>query len=815
MNSWLPVHSARGQWLGWGLLGWVSGCALQLGQSALWPLAVYLACTVVAGALLLRLRQGSGVPIAVWVFVLSAALALGWTGSRAVWQAQKALNPALEGKDIDLVGVVSAMPQSSETGLRLRFSVESARLQGEPVSLPGTVMLSWYNGLGVRDDLGNVLAELQQQPDTLRAGERWRWTVRLKAPHGARNPHGFDFELWLWDQGIGATGTVRAGRNDPAPQRIEQTWQHPLEWVRQRVRDAIFEQIADRHQAGIVAGLVVGDQGAIDRSDWDVFRTTGVAHLMSISGLHITMFSWVAVYAIGILWRLSGRLCLYWPAPSASAFGGLLLALAYALFSGWGVPAQRTLLMLACVHLLRLSGRRWPWPMVWLVTMAMISVFDPWALLQAGFWLSFCAVGVLFATDTGSQWLEGRGWRARLRAAWREQWTITVALAPLSLLLFQQFSVVGLVANAVAIPWVTLVVTPLALGGTLWSPLWGLAAAASGWLRVVLQWMAELPLASIGLAAAPALLAAMAVLGGIVLAMPWPFRLRALGLPLVLPVLLWQTSRPELGQFELLAADIGQGNAVLVRTARHTLIYDTGPRYSQESDAGHRVLVPLLRSMGEDVQRVVLSHSDTDHSGGAQAVLQMQGHADLVSSIARDHPLQGQRTATRCLAGSSWEWDGVRFSFLHPSQLDYDAVRKSNAMSCVLRLDNGRQRALLVGDIEKAQEQALTAKPELLRADVLLVPHHGSKTSSSSSFLDAVHPRVALLQAGYRNRFGHPANSVMQRYRERGIAVADTPHCGAALWRSTSPEMVQCERELESHYWQHRVLPAIALTESP
>jgi competence protein ComEC len=317
------------------------------------------------------------------------------------------------------------------------------------------------------------------------------------------------------------------------------------------------------------------------------------------------------------------------------------------------------------------------------------------------------------------------------------------------------------------------------------------------------------------MAAAPALLAAVAVLGGVILAMPWPLRLRALGLPLVLPVLLWQTPRPEQGQFELLAPDIGQGNAVLVRTARHTLIYDTGPRYSQESDAGHRVLVPLLRSLGEEVQRVVLSHSDTDHSGGAQAVLQMQGKADLVSSIANDHPLQGQRTATRCLSGSSWEWDGVRFSFLHPSDLDYHAVRKSNAMSCVLRLDNGRQRALLVGDIEKAQELALSAEPDQLRADVLLVPHHGSKTSSSASFLDAVQPRVALLQAGYRNRFGHPAASVMQRYRERGIAVADSPHCGAALWRSTSPEMVQCERELEMHYWQHRVLPAIALTESP
>ena len=244
--------------------------------------------------------------------------------------------------------------------------------------------------------------------------------VRLKAPHGNSNPHGFDYELWLWEQGLQATGYVRAGPSDPPPQRLADTWRHPVERARQDVRDAVFERVADRRTAGLLAALVVGDQNAIDRADWDVFRATGVAHLMSISGLHVTMFAWAAALLVGALWRRSQRLCLAWPAQHAALVGGMLLAAGYALFSGWGVPAQRTIWMLATVGLLRLSGRRWPWPQVWLLACAVVVTVDPWALLQPGFWLSFVAVGVLFATDPGAAC--GRGAPARMQARSGTRW---------------------------------------------------------------------------------------------------------------------------------------------------------------------------------------------------------------------------------------------------------------------------------------------------------------------------------------------------------------------------------------------------------
>ena len=731
-------------------------------------------------------------------------LGFALTGLRATVFDRDALHPALEGQDVAVTGVIATMPQYNETGLRFRLEVESAQAQGQPVQLPPVIDLGWYGGVWGGGAPG-LAGELQHPPAAIEAGERWQMTVRLKAPHGSSNPFGFDYELWLWQQGVQATGYLRAGPKDPPPQRLAQTGRHPVEWARQRVRDRIFERVGERPYAGLIAALVVGDQKAIERVDWDVFRATGVSHLMSISGLHITMFAWAAALVLGWLWRRSGRLCLWLPASSAALLGGLGLATAYALFSGWGIPSQRTVLMLATVALLRLSGKRWPWPLVWLLACAVVLLLDPWALLQAGFWLSFVAVGVLFATDSGAAHADNTGAGSRLTSMFREQWVITLALTPLSLLLFGQVSLVGLVANALAIPWVTLVVTPLAMLGVLAAPLWDLAAWAMAALAWYLHWLAGLPFASVSIAQAPWWAGATGVLGGILLAMPLPRSLRALGVPLLLPVLLWQAPRPAEGQFELLAADIGQGNAVLVRTARHALLYDAGPRFSRDSDAGHRVLVPLLRALDVPLDLLVLSHRDSDHVGGAPAVLAMQPQAALLSSIEEGHELQALRPATRCVAGQRWRWDGVDFEVLYPQADDYTAGYKANAVSCTLRIATATATALLVGDIEQPQEARLLAVGGALKADVLLVPHHGSKTSSSADFLDAVQPQIALLQAGYRNRYGHPAPPVLQRYAERHIRVVDSPHCGAATWQSVRPQAVQCQRTQALRYWQHRL----------
>lgn len=814
-------HAARGLLPFAVMAGSVLGVALQLQQAMLWDWRCYAAIVTAACMLALsaawRWPWRAGMPLLAGLLVGLLAGA-GLTGLRAVVYADGALDPRIEGRNVEVVGVIAQMPQRGENGVRFRLDVSAAREAGQgasgtPVTLPSTLALAWYadpSGGWGRAGEAATRPDRDLAPALLHAGERWRFTVRLKAPHGTLNPHGFDHELSMWEQGVQATGSVRTGASDPAPERLGTTWRHPVERAREAVRDAVFAHVADRRSAGVIAALVTGDQGAIERSDWDVFRATGVAHLMSISGLHVTMFAWLAAACVGMLWRRSARLMLAWPAPHAAVVGGVALAAMYALFSGWGIPSQRTVWMLMVVGLLRVSGRRWPWPFVWLTACCTVVAADPWALMQPGFWLSFVAVGALFATDAGTAHAEGRsGIGRRARQLLREQAVVTLALTPLTLLLFQQVSAVGLLANAVAIPWVTLVVTPLAMLGAIVPALWTLAAAAVQVLGLWLGWLASWPFASFSMPAPPLWAAVAGVVGGLLLTMRLPARLRLLGVPLLLPVLLWQVPRPAEGSFDLLAADVGQGNAVLVRTAHHSLLYDAGPRYSLESDAGSRVLVPLLAALGERIDMLVLSHRDVDHTGGAEAVLAMQPQAALVGSLEASHPLQALRPARPCLAGQRWTWDGVVFEMLHPRAQDMPFLDRPNMLSCVLRIGAGPRAVLLAGDIERLQELALVmrAPAPALRADVLLVPHHGSKTSSSDALLDAVAPRIALVQAGYRNRFGHPAAEVVERYRLRDIDLFESAHCGAASWTSSAPDHLRCHRAEGRRYWHHVAPP--------
>jgi len=797
---------------GWRLAGlalaWIAGVALQLTERALMPGANY-ATAMAVGMLLLMIAWR-------WrrAFVLAligmALLGIGSAGWRAGELLAQRLAPELEGEDIVVTGVVAGLAQRSASGLRFRLEVDSASLRGQAVSVPPLIALGWYSGF--HEDAALTPPQLE-----LGAGQRWRFAVKLRRPHGNLNPQGFDYELALFEQGVRATGYVR---DAPPPQLLDRAAGHLVERARQHVRDAIEASVADRRAAGVLAALSVGDQSAIERDDWDLFRNTGVAHLVSISGLHITMFAWLAGLVVSAAWRRSERAALWLPTPIAARWGGLIAATAYALFSGWGVPSQRTVWMLATVTVLQTLGRRWPWPLVLLAAALVVSALDPWALLQPGFWLSFVAVGLLMASsevhrvprDEAAEAPTGwRGWLAavgrHLSGELRSQVIATLGLTPLTLVFFQQVSVVGFLANLVAIPVVTLVITPLALLGTIASPLWWAGAWVVQRLCDWLGWLASLPGAVWTVPVAPLWAQAAGLVGAVLLVLPVPWRLRALALPLVLPLLLPPVLRPAPGQFELLAADIGQGTAVLVRTREHLLVYDTGPQYSRDSDAGQRVLLPLLRSRGEThVDRLMLSHRDTDHVGGARSLLQGSRVTDLWSSLEDGHPLLALAPAhRRCEAGQSWQWDGVRFEVLQPPADAYDAKRKSNAMSCVLRVQaDGGASVLLTGDIEREQEAWLLAtNAASLHSDVLVVPHHGSKTSSTTAFIEAVHPRIAVFQAGYRNRFGHPAPEVTARYDERKIVRVQSPACGAWQWLSDVQGQGVCQRDVARRYWHH------------
>ena len=789
------------------------GTAVQLWQAHLWAAQTYV---LMAGAgvlsySLLSHFRGHAVFRLLWVLALSASMAFATVGLRASWFAQQALPVQLEGVDLAVTGVIANMPQVHADGVRFQFEVDSAQQlsDGRPVQVPPEIQLGWYamSWDGERKALPVV-----------HAGERWTFSTRLKQPHGLVNPGGFDAELWFWEQGIHATGHVRDGAHDPPPVRVDATWQHPIEQLRQGLRQRIQSTVTEPRWAGLIAGLLIGDQAAIDHADWDLFRITGIAHLMSISGLHITLWAWVARWLIWRLWRYSDlwgmSWCLKYPAPTAALWGGVMLASAYAVFSGWGVPAQRTVAMLAMSCVLRVQALRWPVHTQWLMAAFVVLLIDPWALMQAGFWLSFVAVGVLFLSNpshVSSKPVHASSFMARAamqsQGLLREQLLISICLAPLSVVLFQQISIVGLLVNLFAIPWVTLVVTPLALLGSICSPLWHLCSLSLQALCAVLVPLSQVSWALWQVAAPPWWVGAVGVVGGAVMAATprWPWR--AAGWCMLWPCFVWPVHRPASGHVELMAADIGQGNAVLVRTARHSLLFDTGPRFGSESDAGQRVLLPLLQTTHERLDTLVLSHQDSDHTGGALSVQHMQPQAQVLTSISNGHWLSQQLNTSRCEAGQHWQWDGVVFEMLHPLASDYALVLSPNARSCVLRISAAGQVVLLTADIEAFQEQALVERAsEQLRADVLLVPHHGSKTSSTEVFLDAVQPRWALFQMGYRNRYGHPAPQVLHRYVERGISVKLSPECGAMTWRSDSPDEVLCMREESRRYWRHSVV---------
>lgn len=728
-------------------------------------------------------------------WVVLAALAAGLAFTQAAWRAEQRLSPALhpawEGRDLVLSGQVDSLPvavtgQGGVPGWRFEFVVEAVGPTGTalPPEVPPRLLMLANDG-----------------PPII-AGERWRFTARLKRAHGLANPGGFDAELWLFEQGLRVSGVVRtAERLAPAP-----WW--TLDAARQAFRQAIRERVPDPAMAGVLAALSLGDQNAIANADWAVFRDTGVAHLLSVSGLHVTLFAWLASGLVAALWRRSPSLCLRLPALTAARWVGVAAAVAYAFFSGWGVPAQRTVLMLLAVAALRSLQLRWPWPMVLLGAAVVVTVLDPWALLQPGFWLSFGAVGLLMAAGGD----DGPGWRARLLGALRTQLIATVGLAPLSLICFSQLSLVGLLANLVAIPVVSFVLMPLALLGGIAGPLWDLAAWITQGLMAWLGWLASWPAAVWWLPAAPGWAQAGGLAGAVLMVLRLPWRLRAAGLLLTLPLLWPAVARPPDGEFALLAPDVGQGNAVLVQTERHALLFDTGPVYAPGADAGERVLLPLLRGLGvRRLDMLVLSHRDTDHVGGAATLMRALSVGELRSSLETPHSLQrAGPPAQRCEAGQRWQWDGVRFELLHPTPAHYAAGLKPNDLSCVLRITaaSGR-RALLAGDLEADQEQGLVQREPDLRADVLLVPHHGSKTSSSLALLTAVQPGVGVVQAGYRSRFGHPAPAVLARYQALGIPVVATPACGAWRWHSSTGTGA-CERDRARRYWQDTVPPAVS-----
>lgn len=703
--------------------------------------------------------------------------------------AQQRLSDGLpdnwQGRNIDIVGVVAELPRQHERGQSFAFDVEKTLTSGAHV--PPHILLSTYI-----DRKGISLP--------LHAGERWRLTVRLKQPHGTANPHTFDFEEWMLERNLRASGYVRNKGDNRRLDALVKTPGYLIEHLRETVRERFRHVLGNAPYAGVLTALAIGDQSSIPQAQWQVFRRTGVSHLMSISGLHITMLGSLAFFIVYNLWRRSARLTLKLPARKAAAIAGLLVALAYALLSGFSVPAQRTVYMLTTVAIALLSSRNVAPSQLLAAALIVVLLLDPWAVMAPGFWLSFGAVAlILYVTANRlgkTHWLVEYG---------KVQWAMTIGLIPPLLAMFQQVSLVSPVANAFAIPLVSFVVVPLTLLGALlpFGGLLHLAHFSMSLCMSVLEWLSQLPDAVWRQHAPPAWSIALGVFGVLWVLLPRGFPARWLGLLLLLPMFLVVPELPEPGELRLTIFDVGQGLSVAVQTRNHTLLYDTGPDYPGESDSGSRIVVPVLHAQGiAQLDTLILTHNDVDHIGGTRSVLQAIPVNEVLSSLPADQPLlQHLNNVRRCIDGQHWEWDGVQFEILHPSQASYDQPGiRDNDRSCVLRISTGKQSVLLTADIQRNSEgQLLRLHADRLPASLLVAPHHGSKSSSSPAFVAAVHPRYTVFTSGYRNRFGHPHPVVVKRYHEMGSLLLRSDRDGAVL-----VDMDQQSFRLESYRARHR-----------
>lgn len=713
----------------------------------------------------LLFQQFSFLPHWAWLFLLAALtsclsglvprgallawclLGFGWGLGYAHFFLPGALPEECLHSPIQVSARVIGIPEYD--GHRARFDAElnvpeDSACQVGKASLRARV--SWY--------------KTDQVPQT---GELWKFTVKLRQTRNYYNDGGFDYEAYLLGLGIRHSATVTIGMRTGAT----------APGVRSGLANRIDQVLAERPGKGVVRALLIGDRSGLSDEQKLGFLRSGTLHLMAISGLHIGMIAGLGYFLTSLIWRLMPGLLLMVPAPVAAACGAVIFATFYAYLAGFTLPTQRALVMLLVVMLGIVSRRSSEPGAILGSALLVVQLIDPFSVNLPGFWLSFVAVGLLLF-----------GVSKNVNASYLGQWSkaqlvLFVGLMPMSLFYFQGASLVAPIANLVAIHWVGLAVLPSAFAGVLLDlsglPLGGLllvfAANSMEWLMHVLNFLAHIPLAWLGLGAEAGVFLILAGLGVILLIAPTGKSQRLLGVMLMLPLLFGQRPAPAEGAFWFDMLDVGEGLAIVVRTKDYTLVYDAGPSFSSGFDTGQAVILPWLRRQGiRQIDTMMISHGDNDHIGGANSLLEGIPVSQVLSSVPERF-----ESASECQGGSRWQWNGVRFEILHPPDpWPFDG----NNGSCVLRVSNSSHSVLITGDIESMAEFRLRKAIPKLEADVLVVPHHGSRTSSSEAFIRAVAPRYALVSTGFRNRFGFPRPDITERYENLGVPVLNTAEEG-------------------------------------
>lgn len=665
------------------------------------------------------------------------------------------LSTELIGQDIVITGTIISIPEHDDR----RISFEFAPDTHSAISLPSKLRLNWYRPF----------------PKNINADETWQFTVRLKQARGMMNPGTFDYEGWLFQRNIGGTGYIRTNPNN---KRISPAPIYSINSLRQSLIDRVELHFSASKNIGLIQGLTTGLRHNISDDQWQVLRLSGTSHLLAISGLHIGLAAAIGFFCFKWLWSRRAHNLLLLPSKNAGAIGGFVTALFYAAMAGFSIPSQRALIMVTAVMLTLIIRRPAAMSSILAMSLFIILLLDPLAILSIGFYLSFSAVAIILFISQ-HRFPEAK-WQ------WAKTHTlIAFGLTPLLLLFFMQTSVIAPVANFIAVPVVSLLVVPLLLFASvalwLFEPLgivlFHCADFILSLLWPLLSFLATLPFAQWSGPTLPNYYWLSILIGTVLLLTPRKFPAKGLGFIALMPLALYNPDKPAADEFWFTLLDVGQGLSAVIQTKNHTLVFDTGPKFSDSFDTGSAVVSPFLKQQGiQQIDTLIISHGDNDHIGGAASLVDEIATKVIFSSVPNL-----LATAKYCIAGQSWLWDGVTFLFLHPHSTDQG---NENNLSCVLKVSTQHKSILLTGDIELETEKLLVQRyASQLASTLLIAPHHGSKTSSSHAFIHTVNPEIVLFPVGYHNRYGFPKKEVIKRYNTKNRTLLNTAQHGAIQYK--------------------------------
>lgn len=698
-----------------------------------------------------------------FLMMIGFTFGLLWVMLFSSFHLHHLLEQSLEEKTVSIIGTISSIPSAIQNNVEFNFKTSEINQRKRHLNL----QLTWY-----------------QTTTILHAGEKWHLFVRLKHPHGFMNPGGFDYEAWLFEKNISATGYVVNKQNNDL---ITSALSYPITHLREKLQEKVIQKFLDDPLAGFLPALLVGSRQYISQQQWQVLRATGTNHLIAIAGLHIGLVAAFIFFVANFLWCRSYRLLLILPAQQFAAMCSVFGAFCYSLLAGFPIQTQRAMIMLSLLLVVILMKRHILQWQTFFYALFLVLIINPLNVLTAGFWMSFVAVAFIIYAMQGRLLSHGFWWH------WgRVQFAIMIGLLPLTMFIYHESSLVGFIANMIAVPWFAFVVMPLCVLSLFmmifnqkfaFLCLW-LVLKSLHLLWFLLTYLSQQSFSTFHPANISIITLAFSTIGALLLLSPKGFLGRKLCVIFFLPMLFSHQPTPNKDEIWLTLLDVGQGLSVFLQTKTHVMIYDTGPKFSENFNAGDAVILPYLFFNGiHHLNTLMISHGDNDHIGGSFAILNQIAVNTLLTIV----PERFQRTANYCHAGEHWVWDDVTFQVLWPMQGKYS---ENNNSSCILKISNAQHSILLTGDIEKPVELELVKKyGNQLQSTILVVPHHGSKTSSSFPFINAVKPTFVLYGVGYRNRFHFPDAIIINRYRSVSAKQYETSKDGAITFKISNGEI--------------------------